>query len=344
MSYQASGVNRDLGDTFVSQISKWVKSTQNSKVVAGVGGFASLYQLNSTDLLAAATDGVGTKLKLAFELNEHKTIGEDLVAMCVNDLLCVGAQPLFFLDYLATGKLNPRQASDVVYGITQGCLKAQCALVGGETAEMPGFYAKGEYDCAGFAVGLVKKKAVLPRKTIKNNDVLISLPSSGFHSNGYSLLRALVQKKATQSNRKKLLKALLTPTEIYTQALGKILNQVSVKAAAHITGSGLLNLPRVGSKFHYEVQLPSFETLPWAMREIFHWDLVTGKELCQTFNMGMGMIIVVDPKKKDRVLKDLKRFYPNARVCGRVSSKVTPSEGSSKIKVHSDRWGSFELQ
>jgi phosphoribosylformylglycinamidine cyclo-ligase len=324
-AYEKAGVNRDLADQFVGSISLMVKSTLNSKVKSSVGGYASLYSLNPKQLLAASTDGVGTKLKLAFAWNSHNTVGIDLVAMSVNDLLCVGAKPLFFLDYFATGKLKPKTAKEVLSGIVQGCRQGGCALIGGETAEMPGFYEAGEYDLAGFAVGLVDKKKALPRKNIKPGDVLIGISSSGFHSNGYSLVRKLFAKwRPTKSlSKKTLAKELLKPTAIYTKALEGLLTKESVKGLAHITGSGFLNVPRMSEKVSYEIHLPSLKERPKAYQwlESLKDSSLTFEEKVQTFNMGLGMVIACDPKKAMAILTHLKKNNFKAWNIGKVTRK-----------------------
>lgn len=331
-AYEKAGVNRDLADQFVDSISVMVKSTLNSKVKSGVGGYASLYALNSKQYLAAGTDGVGTKLKLAFEWDSHDTVGIDLVAMSVNDLLCVGAKPLFFLDYFATGKLKPKTAKEVLSGIIQGCRQGGCALIGGETAEMPGFYDAGEYDLAGFAVGLVDKKKVLPAKNIKAGDVLIGVSSSGFHSNGYSLVRKLFAKwKPIKGlSKKNLAKELLQPTMIYTKAVEKLVAQGRVKGLAHITGSGFLNVPRMSREVNYEIALPDIKERPRAIQwlETLKDSSLTFEEKVQTFNMGIGMVIACDAKKAKAVLAHLKKTGYKAWTIGKVTRK------KSKCEVH----------
>jgi phosphoribosylformylglycinamidine cyclo-ligase len=338
-AYEKAGVNRDLADQFVGSISTMVKSTLNPKVKSSVGGYAALYSLNSKQLLAASTDGVGTKLKLAFEWDSHNTVGIDLVAMSVNDLLCVGAKPLFFLDYFATGKLKPKTAKEVLSGIVQGCRQGACALIGGETAEMPGFYEAGEYDLAGFAVGVVDKKKALPLKSIKSGDVLIGISSSGFHSNGYSLVRKLFRKwKPTKNlSKKALAKELLRPTVIYTKALEKLLANGSVKGLAHITGSGFLNVPRMSEKVSYEIHLPALKERPKAYQwlESLKDSSLTFEEKTQTFNMGIGMVIACDPKKAAVILTHLNKNNFKAWKIGEVRRKnkqceVLVTDGSKK--------------
>lgn len=341
-AYEKAGVNRDLADQFVDSISVMVKSTLNPKVKSAVGGYASLYALNPKQYLAASTDGVGTKLKLAFEWDSHDTVGIDLVAMSVNDLLCVGAKPLFFLDYFATGKLKPKTAKEVLSGIVQGCRQGGCALIGGETAEMPGFYEAGEYDLAGFAVGVVEKKNVLPMRGIKPGDVLIGVSSSGFHSNGYSLVRKLFAawKPTKTLSKKTLAKELLKPTMIYTKAVEKLIAQGAVKGLAHITGSGFLNVPRMSDKVSYEINLPDLKERPKA----YHWleslkdSSLTFEEKVQTFNMGIGLVMVCDSKKAAKVLTHLKKNNYKAWKIGQVVRKkakceVLVTEGTREARL-----------
>jgi len=247
ITYKDAGVDIEKGDALVEKIKLKVKSTYGDRVRSGVGGFACLYEVGDR-LLAAGTDGVGTKLALAKKLDKHDTIGIDLVAMCVNDILCTGAQPLFFMDYLATGKLDVDTANHVLDGIVEGCLQSECALIGGETAEMPGMYGNGEYDLAGFAVGEVKPADVLDGSRVNEGDVLIGLPSSGFHSNGYSLVRKLIKDDETA-----LMQAALTPTKIYWKAIKGLLEKQLLNGVSHVTGGGLLNIPRINEGFAYQI-------------------------------------------------------------------------------------------
>lgn len=340
-AYQKAGVNRDLADQFVGSISALVKTTLDPKVKSSVGGYASLYQLNPKQFIAASTDGVGTKLKLAFDWNSHDTVGIDLVAMSVNDLLCVGARPLFFLDYFATSKLQPKTAKEVLAGIVKGCQQGGCALIGGETAEMPGFYQPGEYDLAGFAVGLVDKDKALPRKNIKPGDVLIGMSSSGFHSNGYSLIRKLFAQwkpKGTFS-RKALAKELLKPTVIYTPALEKLIADGDVKGLAHITGSGFLNVPRMSEKVSYEVGLPPVHERPAAFQwlESLQDKSLTFHEKVQTFNMGIGMVIACEPEKTQKILNHLKKKNYKAWKIGQTIRKKRACEVFVADGTHSTK-------
>jgi phosphoribosylformylglycinamidine cyclo-ligase len=345
-AYREAGVDRNQADRLVSQIFKMTKKQIGlANVRSQVGGYASLYELTPSQWLAASTDGVGTKLKLAFEQDHHHTVGIDLVAMSVNDLLCVGATPLFFLDYFATGKLKNQTAARVLQGIIQGCRDAKCVLVGGETAEMPGFYQAGEYDLAGFAVGALHPKSLLPKKSIKPGDVLIGLPSSGFHSNGYSLLRKLLKEFKPLSssptwmkNKKSLANELLIPTCLYSKALLPLISSGKIKGLAHITGSGFLNVPRMSEEVSYEITLPPLKN----RARIFQWlkdaSDIPFQELTQTFNMGVGMVITVSPKDLKAVLASLKKSGEKPYLLGHTTHK----RGKCKVIVH-DESGRAEL-
>lgn len=315
ISYAQSGVDRDAADRLVEKIAVLAKSTLNRRVKASVGGYASLFELDRKRWLAASTDGVGTKLKLAFQLRNHRTVGIDLVAMSVNDLLCVGAEPLFFLDYFATGKLETGVAEQVLQGIVEGCKQAGCALVGGETAEMPDFYAAGEYDLGGFAVGMVEPKSVLPKKEIRRGDILIGLASSGCHSNGYSLLRKLLPQGQEGEARAR---ELLTPTRIYLNSVKPLLSRGLVKGLAHITGSGFLNVPRMSHQVSYKLVLPPRDQVAPVYQWVREASGLSLFELAQTFNLGVGMVAVVSPKKVPEVLKRLKAVKEKAWVIGEV--------------------------
>ena len=288
-SYKDAGVDIEKGNNFIKRIETFIKSTYTDRVVGGVGGFCALYDMGDR-YLASGADGVGTKLKLAQQLDVHDTIGIDLVAMCVNDILCCGAKPLFFLDYFSCGKLDVEVGESVVRGIVEGCKKSECALIGGETAEMPGIYTDGEYDLAGFAVGEVFKNHVLDGKRVCSGDYIIALPSSGFHSNGFSLIRKLIDPK-----EKKLLQACLRPTKIYTQEILALLEQfeADIHGLAHITGGGLDNIKRINSHFDYTFSEHSFiDRAPDFMQEIFSRSGLSHQELMKTFNMGIGFVVV----------------------------------------------------
>lgn len=337
LNYAQAGVDRAAADQLVERIALLSRKTLNRKVKSSVGGYASLYELDSKRWLAASTDGVGTKLKLAFRLQDHRTVGIDLVAMSVNDLLCVGATPLFFLDYFATGRLENGVAEQVLEGIVEGCRQASCALVGGETAEMPDFYSAGEYDLGGFAVGMVDPRLALPKKEIKPGDALIGIGSSGCHSNGYSLLRKLLPEGAEGELRAR---ELLTPTRIYVKAIAPLIGKKLVKGLAHITGSGFLNVPRMSEKVSFRITLPDHSELP----SVYEWVRAQSKlpleELAQTFNMGIGMVAAVEPKKVPEVLKHLKRAKEKAWVIGEVTrrragqgSEVVVRDGSESVTL-----------
>ncbi len=332
LNYAQSGVDREAADRLVERIAVLAKKTLNKKVKASIGGYASLFELDRSRWLAASTDGVGTKLKLAFRLKEHRTIGIDLVAMSVNDLLCVGAEPLFFLDYFATGKLDSGVAEQVLEGIVAGCEQAGCALVGGETAEMPDFYQAGEYDLGGFAVGIVSPKEVLPRKEIKKGDVLIGMASSGCHSNGYSLLRKLLAEHEEEDENQSRAYELLTPTKIYARSLMPLIRSRSVKGLAHITGSGFLNVPRMSEKVSYEIHLPPHRELPAVFQWVRQRSGLSLSELAQTFNLGVGMVVVVDRSKSGGVLKKLHRAGEKAWEIGQVIARR--SKAPSEVHLH----------
>lgn len=304
--YKESGVDIAAGNALVERIKPHAKATARPGVLGGLGGFGAVFDLKAAGfedaLLISTTDGVGTKLKLAQDLNNHKTIGIDLVAMCVNDLIVQGATPLYFLDYYATGKLNVDVAADVIAGIAEGCKQARCALVGGETAEMPGMYQGEEYDLAGFSVGAVARANLLPKPTLQAGDVLLGIGSRGIHSNGYSLVRKIVKDANADlaapppypCAAKTLGEALLSPTRIYVQSLLPLTNAGKIKALAHITGGGLTeNLPRVlPANLSANIDLSS-----WKLPNIFGWMQKVGSipehEMLMTFNCGIGMIAVV---------------------------------------------------
>lgn len=329
VNYQQSGVDRIAADHFIKKIKNLSASTLNSKVRAAVGGYASLFELDKKRWIAASTDGVGTKLKLAFQQNIHNTVGIDLVAMSVNDLLCVGAIPLFFLDYFATSRLDKAVSEAVIRGIVAGCQQAHCALVGGETAEMPGFYHENEYDLAGFAVGMVEAEKVLPRSEIKSGDIILGLASSGCHSNGFSLIRKWLEncppKEAILLSRQ-----LLTPTTIYVSCLKSLLEKNLILGLAHITGSGFLNVPRISEDVSYHMTLPAHDELP----EIYHWirktSSLTLHELATTFNLGIGMVMVVRPSHAKEVIKVLRHKKQKFWELGRVTLK-NKGKGSQVI-------------
>jgi len=295
ITYKDAGVDIDKGDELVDRIKKMVRPTLGKRVRNGVGGFAALYEIGGGKLLAAGTDGVGTKLKIAQQLNVHDTIGIDLVAMCANDIICTGARPLFFLDYFATGKLDVDVGENLIKGIVDGCLQSEMALIGGETAEMPGLYQPGEYDLAGFAVGEVMESDLIDGSEAKTGDTLIGIGSSGVHSNAFSLVRKLINESEID-----LLKEALTPTRIYVKLVNQLLakHRKSIKGFAHITGSGFLNIPRINEKMDYEINyLPPFSEIPPIFKVLADRSKLSKEELYNTFNMGVGFVILTDNPK-----------------------------------------------
>lgn len=301
ISYRDAGVDIEAGDALVEQIKPFAKRTMRPEVLGGIGGFGSLFAMPKKfkePILVSGTDGVGTKLKLAFELNKHDTVGIDLVAMSVNDILVQGAEPLFFLDYFACGKLEVGTAAQVIKGIAEGCEQSGCALVGGETAEMPGMYPAGEYDLAGFAVGCVDKANIINGTTIAAGDVVLGLASSGAHSNGYSLIRKLIDKSGvdleSDFHGRKFKDVVMAPTRIYVKSLLKLIESIPVKGMAHITGGGITeNIPRVlPADLTAEIKKGS-----WVMPPLFTWLQAQGNivdaEMYKTFNCGIGMAVIV---------------------------------------------------
>ncbi len=326
ISYKDSGVDIDAGNNFVSEIKPYVKETFNKNVIGGIGSFAGAYALPSgykNPVLLSATDGVGTKLKLAIDAKKFDTVGIDLVAMCVNDLICSFGEPLFFLDYYATSKLIVDEAKDVVKGIAEGCKLSECALIGGETAEMPGMYQKGDFDLAGFAVGIAEANE-MNKNSVKEGDVLIALKSSGIHSNGYSLVRKLMFEKLNHKfddeiDGQKLIDILLTPTKIYVKDFKKVKDKVN--ALAHITGGGIVeNLPRVlPDGLKAMVKKDSINILPIFKYMSKH---IEESEMFKTFNMGVGMILVVDKLNVNEVI---------SKTNGYVIGEIT--KGEKKVEL-----------
>ncbi len=320
LTYQDSGVDITKGNDLIEQIKPIAKSTKREGVLDGLGGFGAMFELPihkyKNPVLISGTDGVGTKLKVAEMLNKHDTIGIDLVAMCVNDLIVQGAEPLFFLDYYATGKLNTDLATSVIYGIGEGCKISGCALIGGETAEMPGMYQDEEYDLAGFCVGIADKEKVIDGTKVANGDHIIALGSSGPHSNGYSLIRkVLEQTKPTEAQ----LQALIEPTKIYVKSILSLLEEHSVHAISHITGGGLIeNIPRVlpgnlAAKLNKE---------SWQFPEIFNFLQEGGNielmEMYRVFNCGVGMVLVVPADQSDAAIKHMNEQGENAWLIGEI--------------------------
>lgn len=331
-TYKEAGVDIEAGNSFVQKIKPLVKSTFRPEVMTEIGGFGGLFSLNATKyknpVLVSGTDGVGTKLKLAFLADRHDTVGIDLVAMCVNDIVVQGAEPLFFLDYLATGKLDPDKAAQIVAGIAEGCRQAGCALIGGETAEMPGFYADGEYDIAGFTVGVVEKDQIIDGSSITVGNKLIGIGSSGLHSNGYSLARRIIFDRMglainspLPDSTKTVDEELLTPTRIYVRSVMNLLKDFRINGIAHITGGGLLeNVPRVLPKGCSA----SFKLGSWDMPSIFTTLQEAGNveqnEMYRTFNMGIGMVLAVAAADVDDILSRLNGLGEQAWLIGEVKS------------------------
>ena len=330
-TYKDAGVDIEKANALVGDIKAIAKRTQRPGILAGIGGFGALFEVPTgydNPVLVSGTDGVGTKLKLAIELDQHDTIGIDLVAMCVNDIICLGAEPLFFLDYYATGHLNSAQAKSIISGIGAGCELAGCALIGGETAEMPGMYHNGDYDLAGFCVGVVEKSKIMDGTAVSEGDVIVALPSSGPHSNGYSLIRHIIDTNhidISQSlNKKPLSDHLLTPTRIYAKAIQSLLKVVDVHALAHITGGGLTeNIPRV---LPHTTQAELIKN-SWEWPAIFTWLQETGNitfdEMMKSFNMGVGMTIIVAHSDVDKTLAALSDAGEQPLVIGKIAARAT---------------------
>ncbi|BBM02559.1 phosphoribosylformylglycinamidine cyclo-ligase [Microbulbifer sp. GL-2] len=338
LSYKDAGVDIDAGNALVERIKHVAKRTSRPEVMGGLGGFGALCQLPSgykEPVLVSGTDGVGTKLRLAMDLGIHDSIGIDLVAMCVNDLIVAGAEPLFFLDYYATGKLNVDIATEVVSGIGKGCELAGCALVGGETAEMPGMYEGDDYDLAGFCTGVVEKSEIIDGSKVKSGDVLIGLASSGPHSNGYSLIRKVLEVRDADLQEdlggETLAKALMAPTRIYVKSLLQLMKSAQVNALSHITGGGLLeNLPRVLP----QGCLARVDVSSWEMPAVFRWlqnaGNIDAREMYRTFNCGVGMVICVPADQADKALATLKELGEEAFVVGSIEDA---SEGSEAVEL-----------
>jgi phosphoribosylformylglycinamidine cyclo-ligase len=337
-TYAAAGVNIEAGNEVVRRIKPHAQRTFIPGVLSGLGGFGALFQPDLSGykepVLVSSTDGVGTKLKIAFDLNRHDTVGQDLVAMCVNDLLPCGAKPLFFLDYFATGKLAPETAEAVVKGIADGCELAGCALIGGETAELPGFYAPGEYDLAGFTVGVADKANVLDGSKVSIGDVIIGLPSSGLHSNGYSLARKLLEPVGYGTHLEELGEtvgeALLRPTRIYVKPVLKLLETVHVTAMSHITGGGFYeNIPRtLPNGVIAQIQRGTWTPSP-LFQLIQERGQVAEREMFTTFNMGIGLVIVVPAAQADTALEILRGEGIEAAAIG----SIVAGEGEARVEL-----------
>jgi len=353
LTYKQAGVDIDAGNALVEAIKPAIRSTNRPGADGEIGGFGGLFDLKAAGfvdpVLVAANDGVGTKLKLAIEANNHATIGIDLVAMCVNDLIVQGAEPLFFLDYLATGSLDVEQATSIVAGIANGCKQSGCALIGGETAEMPGIYAGNDYDLAGFSVGAAERGSLLPSNDMEQGDTIIGLASSGVHSNGFSLVRKLIEVNGlnysdpapfgdskTLDDSKTLAESLLTPTRIYVKSLlAAIKADLGIKALAHITGGGFIdNIPRVLPKnLGATISLDTIKPLP-----VFSWLAKTGSlsqnEMLRTFNCGIGMIVIAKKSKAEELLEFLNENGEEAILLGELNRRgADPVEFNGKLAL-----------
>ncbi len=333
-SYEQAGVNLEAGYEVVRRIKKHVASTSRVGVMGNIGAFGGMFDLSALNVkepvLVSGTDGVGTKLKLAFAMDKHDTIGIDAVAMCVNDVLAQGAEPLYFLDYVAVGANEPAKIENIVAGVAEGCRQAGCALIGGETAEMPGMYTEGEYDIAGFTCGVVEKSQLIDGSKVKVGDVLVGIASSGVHSNGFSLVRKVVSDAGLDLHavlpeldaERKLGEVLLTPTRIYVQQVLDVIRNCDVHGVAHITGGGFdENIPRILKEGQgIEVKEGSWEILP-VFRMLEKYGKIAHREMFNIFNMGIGMVLAVDAAEADKAIEILKSHGERASVIGRVTDK-----------------------
>ena len=321
ISYKDSGVDKEEGYRTVEKIKDKVKSTYSANVMNEIGSFGALYKLGDykKPVLVSGTDGVGTKLKIAFETGKYDTVGIDCIAMCVNDILCHGAKPLFFLDYLACGKLDSDVSSEIIKGVADGCLQAGASLIGGETAEMPGFYTVGEYDIAGFAVGAVEEDEIVNGSKIEEGDTIIAISSSGPHSNGFSLIRKLFVDLNEVYENKKIWEHLLTPTKIYVKSIQKLMESVKINGMAHITGGGLIeNVPRtIPEGLCANIDRKKIEIHPIFKHAYFK--KVTEDELWGTFNMGVGFVVIVKKEDAEKTIGILKENGENAYEIGYIS-------------------------
>lgn len=331
IDYKAAGVDVEAGYRAVKLMKEYVQRTYDKNVLGDLGSFGGFYALDDRedgDCLVAGTDGVGTKLKYAFVLDKHDTIGIDAVAMCVNDIVCQGAKPLLFLDYIALAKLEPEKVAQIVKGVAEGCCQAGCALIGGETAEMPGFYAKDEYDIAGFAVGIVKKNKIINGKSIRVGDKLIGIASSGVHSNGYSLVRKLFGEDKESLNRYNETlgctpaELVLTPTKIYVKTILNLIEKFEIKGIAHITGGGFIeNIPRIIPKgMGIRIDRNSYP-LPRIFKALQEIAGIDDTKMCNTFNMGIGMVLAVDPSIVPQVIEALQAMGEQAYEIGEVTDR-----------------------
>jgi len=335
LTYKDAGVDIDAGNTLVERIKRAVKSTHREGVISDLGGFGGLFELANKNyqepVLVSGTDGVGTKLKLAHQLNQHSTIGIDLVAMCVNDVIVQGAEPLFFLDYFATGKLEVDVSTEVITGIANGCKLAGAALIGGETAEMPGMYADGEYDLAGFCVAVVEKSQLITGQSIQPNDVIIGLHSSGVHSNGFSLVNKIIEISGADLdqafNGNTLGETLITPTKIYVKPVLDMIKQSEIHGLCHVTGGGITeNLPRIlPNHLGAEIDPNSWQRLP-----IFDWIQTQGgienEEMLRVFNSGIGMIVVVPQEQQDIILDIASKYQIDSDIIGVIKSSSNQAQ------------------
>ena len=328
IDYKKAGVDVEAGYSAVKLMKEYVKKTYDNNVLGDLGSFGGFYALGDqpdSDVLVAGTDGVGTKLKYAFALGKHDTIGIDCVAMCVNDIVCQGAKPLLFLDYIALGKLIPEKVASIVKGVAEGCIQSGCALIGGETAEMPGFYDGDDYDMAGFAVGITKKNKVINGSGIKEGDKLIGLRSSGVHSNGYSLVRQLfsVEDENTFKYNEAIggipAEVLLTPTRLYVKTILSLIEKVEVKGIAHITGGGFIeNIPRIlPAGLAAKIDRNSYE-LPPLFVELQKRAEISYEKMCNTFNMGIGMVVCVSPENAEKAMAELTALGEDPVALGEV--------------------------
>lgn len=339
LKYSDAGVNKEAGYREVQLIKDMVARTYTEGVLSELGGFAGVFQPNLTGLkepvLVSGTDGVGTKLKFAFLTDIHNTVGQDCVAMCVNDILCQGARPLFFLDYIAAGELIPEKMAQIVQGVADGCVEAGCALVGGETAEMPGFYAEGEYDMAGFAVGMADRSKLLGSHRVQEGDVLIGLPSAGVHSNGFSLIRhILFEKKGLTEDMtpegwdRSLFTTLLTPTRIYVKSVLPLVDDGLVQAAVHVTGGGFYeNIPRAVPDGLCAALKTNGISVPSEFRLLQEWGGVSEEEMFGTFNMGIGMVLFVREEDEEEALTRLRAAGEEPVLMGRIEP------GEEKVRL-----------
>lgn len=331
-AYAAAGVDITAGYKAVELMKQYIARTMTPGVCSDVGGFGGLFELDTAGMkkpvLVSGTDGVGTKLKLAFLLDKHDTVGIDCVAMCVNDVICCGAKPLFFLDYIACGKNVPERIAEIVSGVAEGCVQSGAALIGGETAEMPGFYPPEEYDLAGFAVGIVDKEKVVDKQNMRPGDVILALPSSGVHSNGFSLVRKVfdvehsdIKTPRAEFDGKSLGEILLTPTKIYVKPVLAVLDRIAVKGISHITGGGFYeNVPRcVPDGLGAVIERSDVRVLP-VFEQLAKVGGISERDMFNTFNMGVGMVLVVAPEDADTALEILKQNGEDAYVVGRIEA------------------------